>query len=84
MSEGYGQIADTLPYLQRIAQRYGDTFTQREAEYDILGGNAYGTEGAPTSSATEKRKRLASQERALFQGSGGATPGGLASMFQQT
>lgn len=82
--EGYGQIADTLPYLQRIASRYGETFSQREAEYDILGGNAYGTEGAPTSSATEKRKRLASQERALFSGAGGATPGGLASMFQQT
>lgn len=82
--EGYTQIADTLPYLQRIASRYGETFGQREAEYDVLGGNAYGTAGAPTSSATEKRKRLASQERALFSGSGGATPGGLASMFQQT
>jgi hypothetical protein len=83
--EGYGQIADTLPYLQRIASRYGETFSQNEAEYDILGGNAYGTAGAPASSATEKRKRLASQERALFSGSGGATPGGLSTTsFQQT
>ena len=78
VGQGYAQIAETLPLLERIAGRYGETFTQREAESDIFAPETglYG--------ATAKRKRLASQERALFAGAGGATPGGLAQQFQQT
>lgn len=85
--EGYAQIAETLPVLQQIAGRYGESFSQHEAEWDMI---EPATTGHPTSkyftgeNPTVKRKRLASSERALWSGSGGATPGGLAASYQQT
>lgn len=66
--EGYSQIAGELPELSKLGSIYGDEFTQRTAEQAVLEGNA---------GAGEKRRRLASQERAQFGGAAGAARGGL-------
>lgn len=76
VSQGFQAVAEALPNIQAIAARYGETFGQGELERDIIGGQA--GLGDP------RRKRLASQERALFTGAAGATPGGLTTGFQQT
>lgn len=87
VSSGFQAIAEALPNIQAIAGRFGETFTQRELERDIIGGGMTGTltQARDLSvSPTAKRKRLASQERALFSGFGGATPGGLSAGYQPT
>lgn len=78
VSEGFQAVAQALPNVQAIASRFGETFTQSELERDIIGGVQPSGLGEP------RRKRLASQERALFSGFGGATPGGLSAGFQAT
>lgn len=81
VSQGFQAVAEALPNIQAIAARYGETFGQGELENDFIGG---GIQTNSLESSTNKRKRLASQERALFSGSGGASPGGLSTGFQAT
>lgn len=62
---GYGQIAEFLPDAELYSQIYkqeGITYNKETAERDILLNQA---------DATRKRKRLASLERASFEGSSG-------------
>ena len=66
--KGYAQVAQDLPTLSRLGEIYGENVSQRDVEREVFEGNA-----APT----EKRRRLASQERAAFQGGAGAARGGL-------
>lgn len=66
--KGYSQIAQELPTLSTLGQIYGETYGQREAEREIFEGNP-----APA----QRRRRLASQERAQFGGAAGAARGGL-------
>ena len=66
--------------MQDLAQIYGTTWTQGEAELSVfspgtLGGANAQTPGAENSA--QKQRRLASQERAMFASAGGASPGGL-------
>lgn len=87
VSSGFQAVAEALPNIQAIAARYGETFSQRELEKDIIEGAVTGYPTEPRflgENPTAKRKRLASQERALFSGFGGATPGGLSAGFQAT
>lgn len=76
VSAGFQAVAEALPNIQAIALRYGEKpFSQQELERDIVGGQA-------SNLGETRRKRLASQERALFSGSGGATAQGLSVGFQ--
>lgn len=87
VSQGFQAVAEALPNIQAIAARYGEGFTQTELEQDFIEGGTGGSVSSPTAlgeAPTNKRKRLASQERALFAGYGGGTPGGLSTGFQQT
>jgi hypothetical protein len=77
VSQGFQAVAEALPNIQAIAARYGENINQGELERDLVGGFT------PTTGET-KRKRLASQERALFGGFSGATSGGLAQHDQNT
>lgn len=87
---GYAQIAETLPALQAIAGRFGTSFTQHEAEWDVIEPAVTGHETGTNypklggENPTRKRKRLASQERALFRGGRGASSAGLATGYGQT
>lgn len=74
-SQGFAQVAEELPNLQALAARFGTTFGQVEEE-----GAVFGTSAA----SAQKRRGLASQERALFGGSQGATSGGLAQGYRAT
>lgn len=67
-AQGYSQIAQEAGTMQNLASIYGTTYTQREAEKGIFEGNA---------AAVNKRKNLASQERANFSGSTGGARAGL-------
>lgn len=78
VSQGYQAVAEALPNIQAIAARYGEDFTQRELESELIAGVQ------PSGLGESRRKRLASQERALFSGFGGATPAGLSTGFQAT
>lgn len=78
VSTGFQQVAEALPNIQAIAARYGETFTQGELEQDLVGGTQMSGLGEP------RRKRLASQERGLFAGFGGASSAGLNTGFQTT
>lgn len=60
--QAYGQIGGFLGDQQAVAQRFGDTYSQTDAEDELLGGMA---------SARRKRERLNQKETALFEGSGG-------------
>lgn len=76
VSQGFQAVAEALPNIQAIAARYGEKpFSQQELEQDIVGGQAQAL-------GETRRKRLASQERALFSGFGGATAQGLSLGFQ--
>lgn len=68
-AQGYSQIAQEAQTLGSLANIYGTTFTQREAEKSIFEGEA---------ASTAKKKRLASQERAAFSGASGTGAQGLA------
>lgn len=74
-SEGFQKVAEELPNLMAISQRFGETFSQAEEEAAVFyGGNPQ----------DKKRGRLASQERALFGGSRGSSAGGLSAGYSQT
>lgn len=74
--QAYAQISEGWDSMLGIAGRYGSSWSQREAEQEVF------TPGA--SSASEKGKRLKSQERAQFAGSRGATIQGLNAGYSQT
>jgi hypothetical protein len=78
--EAYARIADGFETMLGIAGRYGSSWSQREAEQEMF------TPGATTGgeAASEKGKRLRSQERALFAGGRGATIQGLNAGYSQT
>lgn len=64
----YGQIAGNLREGQRIAEVYGDTYSQKEAEDDAFLG---------LESAKRKKKSLADKETATFTGGSGVSRGSL-------
>lgn len=68
ISQGFQTVAEELPNLQALASRWGTTFNQGEEEQAVFGTSAQ---------ALSKRRGLASQERALFNGSNAVTSGGL-------
>lgn len=81
VSQGFQQVSEMLPNIQAIAERYGETFTQREAEKDVIEGGVSGNPTEPrfmNENPSAKRKRLVGAEKGLFAGSSGATPQGLA------
>lgn len=67
--QGYGQIAGFLPEAQKLGAIYGDIYDQQTAEAEVFGQSGV---------AEEKRKKLASQERASFGGAVGGAKAGLA------
>ncbi len=84
VSQGFQGVAEALPNIQAIAARYGEDFSQRELEKDLIEGDVTGNVQDArflTEAPTNKRKRLASQERSLFSGFGGATSGGLSTGY---
>lgn len=85
VSSGFQAVAEALPNIQAIAARFGSTFTQHELEKDLIEGGVtgrYEDTSVLKENPTAKRKMLASQERALFSGSGGASPAALSSGYQ--
>jgi hypothetical protein len=74
-SQGFQQVAEELPNLQALAARFGTTFSQGEEESTVFG---------TTQSAMDKKKGLASQERALFGGSSGGAAAGLSAGYRAT
>jgi hypothetical protein len=80
--QAYGQIADSFDTMLGLAGRFGTTWDQRQAEQEVF---TPGAAGSPSQeSASEKGKRLRSQERALFSGSQGSSIAGLNPGFSQT
>lgn len=79
--QAYGQIADSMDSMLNIAGRFGTTWDQRQAEQEVF------TPGAASSlsaeSASEKGKRLRSQERAMFAGGQGSSVAGLNAGYSQ-
>jgi hypothetical protein len=67
-AQGYGIIAENLGDVQRAGSIYGEDFTKRDFETEIFEQNG---------DASKKQKRLASRERAAFQGSAGVGQGSL-------
>lgn len=65
-AQGYAQIGAELGNMQDLAGIYGSSWSQRESEQAVFEGK---------SSAVNKKKGLASRERANFQGSAGAARG---------
>ena len=71
---GYQKVATMLPDEQKLGERYGTSYTQADAENEMVGGLA---------SAARKRTQLEDQEKAQFdpsqpfdpRGIAGATPG---------
>jgi hypothetical protein len=57
---GYAQVAEMLPTFQELGDIYGEEYEQRHAEREVFEGET---------NAVQKRKGLASQERAAFSGS---------------
>lgn len=74
-SQGFQQVAEELPNLQALAARFGTTFSQSEEESTVFGTSA---------DSTDKKKGLASQERAMFSGSSGAAGAGLSAGYRAT
>lgn len=74
-AQGFQLISEELPNLNAIAQRFGTFFGQTEAEQAVFG---------TSNVAAEKRRGLASQERALFGGRQGSSAGGLSAGYRQT
>lgn len=67
-AQGYGLISENISSLSTLAQIYGVDYDQADFEQEVFEQDGQ---------ATRKRKRLASQERAAFSGSSGATRGSL-------
>lgn len=69
--QGYQTIASYLPTATKLSQIYGqDGYTQAEAEQEVFGL-------AGMSTAMQKRRKLASQERAQFEQRTGAAASAL-------
>lgn len=68
-AQGYGQIAQELHPEQMLGAIYNDSITQSDLESETFDNNG---------TVTDKKKRLASQERAAFSGSAGVGQGTLA------
>ena len=79
--QAYAQIADGFESMLGIAGRYGTTWDQRQAEQEVF---TPGAVSGGQEAASEKGKRLKSQERALFAGSKGSSVQGLNAGFSQT
>ena len=79
--QAYAQIADGFESMLGIAGRYGATWSQKEAEQEVFTPGAL---NGGQEAASEKGKRLRSQERALFAGGRGATVQGLNAGYSQT
>lgn len=74
-AQGYSWISDTFDTVRAIANRYGEDWTQQQAEQDVF------TQGQEQ----QKRKRLTAQEQGLFSGGAGSSVGGLSTGgFNQT
>lgn len=80
--QAYAQISDGFESMLGIAGRYGTTWDQRQAEQEVFTPGAAKSVGAE--SASEKGKRLKSQERGLFAGSRGSSVQGLNAGYSQT
>lgn len=65
---GYSEIGEFLPVTERIAERFRTSYSQEDAEQEVLGQMA---------SARRKRDQLKRSEVALFRGSGGVQRGSL-------
>ncbi|MFK4187274.1 hypothetical protein ACI2L4_25175 [Streptomyces sparsogenes] len=82
---GYAKIADGFEQMLGIAGRFGDTWNQRMAEHEVFEpGLSESWSPYNSESASEKGKRLRSQERALFAGSKGSSSQGLSAGYRQT
>lgn len=79
--QAYSQIAQGFSSMLGIAGRYGDTWSQREAEQEVF---TPGSLNGGQEAASDKGKRLRSQERALFAGGRGASVQGLNAGYSQT
>lgn len=66
--QGYGVISDAMPDATRLSDIYGEDVDQSDLEAEVFENNG---------EASRKRKRLASRERAAFQGSSGVGQGSL-------
>ena len=64
--QGYGVIGDAMPTANLLNDIYGEDVTQGDLEDEVF-----------ESSGGKKRKRLASRERAAFQGTSGVGQGSL-------
>ncbi|MGV9850425.1 hypothetical protein ACWDWU_16895 [Streptomyces sp. NPDC003442] len=82
---GYAKIADGFEQMLGIAGRFGDTWNQHMAEHEVFEpGLSEKWSPYSSESASEKGKRLRSQERALFAGSKGSSSQGLSAGYRQT
>jgi hypothetical protein len=66
--QGFGQVADSSERLNTLSDIYGDGVTQNDLISSVFDDNA---------DSTNKVKRLASKERAAFNGSGGQSSSSL-------
>lgn len=66
--QGYGVIADAMPEATRLSDMYGEDVSQSDLESEVFANDGQ---------ASRKRKRLASRERANFQGTSGVGQGSL-------
>lgn len=64
--QGYGVIGDAMPDAVRLNNIYGEDVSQTDLEDEVF-----------TNSGGKKRKRLASRERAAFEGTSGVGQGSL-------
>lgn len=77
-AQGYSQIGESLNTMEAIANRFGTSFSQNEAEQATFNPNAV-TSGE---NALRKQTRLQEAERGLFAGNtGSASPVGLNAGF---
>lgn len=74
-AEGYGAIAGFLGDVSKLGKIYGEDYNQATAEAEV-----FGNQGA----AMQKRKGLASQERASFSGATGGARAGLSARRQSS
>lgn len=66
--QGYGQVAAELAPAQRLGDIYKDALTETDLASEVFDGNG---------EVTQKKKRLASRERAAFSGGSGVGQGSL-------
>ena len=66
--QGYGVISDAMPEACRLSDIYGEDVDQSDLEAEVFENSG---------EASRKRKRLASRERAAFQGTSGVGQGSL-------